>query len=269
VPLEGTKSYPNLLGRNRHPTVPRVQDPDTHHGHFQFRVLPFGLTNAPTTFQCLMNSIFADYMRKFVLVFMDDILIFRKTIDEHIEHVRLVFQTLHDNTLFIKFRKCTFAQQHISYLGHIISQHGVSTDPVKTEAMVNWPVPSNFSELRGFWVLTGYYRKFVRHYGTIARPLTNLLHQKAFSWSTTAQEAFEQLKIAMSTTHVLTFLDFAKEFIVETDVCDTGIGALLTQEGHPIAYFSKGLSIFNQKLSTYEKEFLSVMMVVDKWRSYL
>jgi hypothetical protein len=135
--------------------------------------------------------------------------------------------------------------------------------------MVNWGVPSNFSELTGFLVLTGYYRKFVRHYGTITRPLTNLLHHKAFSWSTAAQEAFEQLKIAMSTTPILTFLDFVMEFIVETDACDTSIWVVLTQEGHPIVYFSKGLSISNQKLSTYENEFLSVMMVVDKWRSYL
>jgi hypothetical protein len=109
----------------------------THHDHFQFRVMPFDLTNAPATFQCLMNSIFADYKRKFVLVFMNDILIFSRTLDEHIEHLKLVFKILQDNTLFIKLKKCTFDQQKISYLGHIISQHGVAIDPVKTETMVN------------------------------------------------------------------------------------------------------------------------------------
>jgi hypothetical protein len=145
----------------------------------------------------------------------------------------------------------------------------VSTDPSKTDAMTKWHVATNFTELTGFFGLTGYYRKFVEHYGALARPLTNLLHQKVFKWTEAAQEAFDRLKQAMVSTPVLAFPDFSKEFIVETDACDTGIGAVLTQEGHPIAYFSKGLSIANQRLSTYEKEFITVLMAVDKWRSYL
>jgi hypothetical protein len=130
-------------------------------------------------------------------------------------------------------------------------------------------VPHNFTELRGFLGLTGYYRKFVQHYGALSRALTNLLHQKSFTWTEAAQEAFDKLKQAMVSTPILAFPDFTKEFIVETDACDTGIGAVLSQDGHPIAYFSKGLSIANQSLSTYENEFLAVLMVVDKWRSYL
>jgi hypothetical protein len=117
--------------------------------------------------------------------------------------------------------------------------------------------------------LTGYYRKFVQNYGIITIPLSNLLHHKHFSWTDSAQAAFDQLKSAMTSTPVLAFPDFSKVFTIETDACETGIGAVLTQEGHPIAYFSKGLSIANQKLSTNEKEFLAVLMVVDKWRSYL
>jgi hypothetical protein len=150
----------------------------THHGHFQFRVMHFGLTNAPATIQCLMNEIFGKFMRKFILMFMDDTLVFSKTLDEHVEHLKLVFQVLQEHKLFIKFSKCTFVQHQISYLGHIISQHGVSTDLAKIEAMLKWHVPTNFTELRGFLDLTGYYRKFVQHYGTLARPLTNLLHHK-------------------------------------------------------------------------------------------
>jgi hypothetical protein len=119
--------------------------------------------------------------------------------------------------------------------------------------MTKWHVATNFTKLRGFLGLTRYYRKFVEHYGALARPLTNLLHQKVFKWTEAAQEAFGRLKQAMVSTPVLAFLDFSKEFIVETDACDTGIGAVLTQEGHPIAYFSKGLSIANQRLSTYER----------------
>jgi hypothetical protein len=228
--------------------------------------MPFGLTNAPATFQCLMNALFGLHMRKFVLIFMDDIMVFSKYLEDHL---RIVFQILLDNKLFLKFKKCTFAQQQISYLGHIISAQGVSTDLGKIEAMQQWLVPENFTELRGFLRLTGYYRKFVQGYGMMARPLTNLLHHKTFSWPESAQLAFDQLKKAMTTTHVLAFPDFSKEFVVETDACDTGIGAVLSQEGHHLAYFSKGLSVNNQKLSTYEKEFLAVLMVVDKWRCYL
>jgi hypothetical protein len=135
--------------------------------------------------------------------------------------------------------------------------------------MLNWPVPQNFTELRGFLGLIGYYRKFVYHYGTMARLLTDLLHHKKFSWTVDAQKAFYELKTAMTITPILTFPYFTKKFVVETNVCETGIGEVLLQEGHPITYFSKGLSIANQKLSTYEKEFLAVMMVVDKWRCHL
>jgi hypothetical protein len=240
-----------------------------YHGHFQFRVMPFGLTNALATFQCLKNVVFGKYMRKFVLIFMDDILVYNPTFDDHIAHLQLVFQTLLDNQLYIKFNKCHFAHQQISYLGHIISQHGVATDPAKIEAMLNWPVPLNFTELRGFLGLTDYYRKFVPHYGALAKPLTNLLHNKQFTWSDSTQSAFDKLKTTMTTTPVLAFPDFTKEFVIETDACNSGIGAVLSHEGHPIVYFSKGLSATNKKLSTYEKEFLAVVMTVDKWRSYL
>jgi hypothetical protein len=110
-----------------------------HHGHFQFRVMPFDLTNAPVTFQCLMNSIFATYMRKFVLIFMDDILIYHRSLEEHIHHLTLIFQVLREHQLFIKFKKCAFAQNQIEYLGHIISDQGVATDSTKTSTMLMWP----------------------------------------------------------------------------------------------------------------------------------
>jgi hypothetical protein len=155
----------------------------THHGHFQFRVMPFGLTNTTITFQCLMNSIFTPYMRKFVLVFMDDILIYSKTLDDHVQHFILVFQVLLQHKLFLKSKKCAFVQQSIEYLGHVISKDGVSTDPSKIEAMVHWPVPKSLTEVRGFLGLTGYYRKFVKNYEILAKPLTSLLKNKIFSWS--------------------------------------------------------------------------------------
>jgi hypothetical protein len=241
----------------------------THHGHFHFRVMPFGLTNAPATFQCLMNSIFSDYTRKFVIIFLDDILVYSATLQDHQEHLRLVLARLRQHQLFAKASKCSFAQDRIEYLGHMISKEGVATDAAKTQAMQDWPPPTNATELRGFLGLTGYYRKFVPRYGIIAKPLTQLLTKKGFLWNAQAQTAFEQLKSAMVNTPVLALPNFARPFQIETDACDTGVGAVLVQDGHPIAFFSKALGVRNQKLSTYEKEFLAVMMAVDRWRAYL
>lgn len=241
----------------------------THHGHFQFRVMPFGLTNAPATFQCLMNSIFAEYTRKFVIIFLDDILVYSTTLKEHEAHLRLVLALLREHRLYPKASKCSFAQDKIEYLGHVISREGVATDSEKTTVMHAWPVPTNATELRGFLGLTGYYRKFVPRYGVIAKPLTQLLTKKGFAWNEQAEVAFQELKLSMVNTPVLALPNFDRPFTIETDACDTGIGAVLVQDGHPVAYFSKALGIRNQQLSTYEKEFLAVIMAVDKWRAYL
>jgi hypothetical protein len=181
----------------------------------------------------------------------------------------VVLALLRQHELYAKESKCSFAQDRIEYLGHIISREGVATDSEKTAAMNAWPVPTSATELRGFLGLTGYYRKFVPRYGILAKPLTQLLTKKGFAWSDTAQHAFEQLKKAMVNTPVLALPDFDRPFAIETDACDTGIGAVLVQDNHPIAYFSKALGVRNQQLSTYEKEFLAVMMAVDKWRAYL
>jgi hypothetical protein len=133
----------------------------THQGHYQFRVMPFGLSNAPATFQCVMNSILSPCLRKFVLVFMDDILIYSPTLADHAQHLATVLQILQDNEFYVKTSKCSFAQTELEYLGHIVSAQGVATDPKKTQAMQEWPRPTNVTELRGFLGLTGYYRKFV------------------------------------------------------------------------------------------------------------
>jgi hypothetical protein len=146
----------------------------------------------------------------------------------------------------------------------------VATDQSKTEVMKQWPVPTNVAELRGFLGLTGYYRKFVQGYGVLAKPLTDFLQQnKAFLWTEQAQQAITRLKQAMSQTLVLTLPDFLLPFVIETDACDEGIGAVLLQQGHPVAYLSQALGVNNKKLPIYEKEFMAIMMAVDKWQPYL
>jgi len=152
----------------------------THQGHYQFRVMPFGLTNAPATFQCLMNEILQPFLRKFVLVFLDDILIYSPSMDSHLQHLELVLQTMRKHQLYLKESKCTFARDSLEYLGHIISSTGVATDPSKISDMLKWPIPTSMTDLRAFLGLTGYYRKFVQGYGTISKPLTQILKLKQF-----------------------------------------------------------------------------------------
>jgi hypothetical protein len=199
----------------------------THHGHYQFKVMPFGLTSAPATFQCTMNSILEPFLRKFIIVFMDDILVYSGSLSDHAQHLKQVLTQLRTHKFYAKLSKCVFAHLSLEYLGHIICTIGVSTDPDKTQAMRDWPTPLTVTELRGFLGLTGYYRKFVKNYGTLAKPLTTLLKKKQFAWDDGAQHAFEQLKEAMSTTPVLSLPDFSKQFVVEIIASDAGFGAVL------------------------------------------
>jgi len=180
----------------------------THQGHYQFRVMPFGLTNAPATFQCLMNEILQPFLRKFVLVFLDDILIYSPSMDSHLQHLELVLQTMRKHQLYLKESKCTFARDSLEYLGHIISSTRVATDPSKISDMLKWPIPTSMTELRAFLGFTGYYRKFVQGYGTISKPLTQILRLKQFQWNPMAQLAFEALKQAMTQTPVLGLPNF-------------------------------------------------------------
>ncbi|KAL0331636.1 UNVERIFIED_CONTAM: Transposon Ty3-G Gag-Pol polyprotein [Sesamum angustifolium] len=239
----------------------------THQGHYEYLVMPFGLCNAPSTFQSLMNMVFSPYLRKFILVFFDDMLVYSKTWEEHLQQLQLTLEVLRKNQLFAKRSKYDFGKQSVEYLGHIISVNGVATDPSKVECMKSWPLPKDVKGLRGFLGLTGYYRKFLKDYGTISRPLTELLKKDGFLWMDSAPAAFERLKAAMVSAPVLALPDFAKPFVVETDACDKGIGAVLMQDHRPIAYLSKALGPKTQGLSVYEKEFLAILLA--KWISKL
>lgn len=272
--LFGTKFFTKLdMRAGYHQFTMRVVDEfktafKTHQGHYQFRVMPFGLTNAPATFQCIMNQILGPYLRKFVMVFLDDILIYSQNLESHLIHLQ-VLNVLRTHQFYIKLSKCSFPQQELEYLGHIIPQEGVSTDPSKTEAILKWPTPTNPTELWGFLGLNGYYRKFVKDYGIIAKPPINLLKKKQLLWSDVADQAFQELKKATSSTTVLAMPNFNDVFTMETDACASGIGVVLLQKGQPIAFFSKELATMHQHLSIYEKEFLAVIMAVERWRPYL
>ena len=241
----------------------------THHGHYEFLVMPFGLTNAPSTFQSLMNSIFQPFLRQFVLVFFDDILVYSATWDDHLQHLEAVFHVLIHHQLYVKYSKCAFGTTKIEYLGHVISRDGVAMDTDKVQCMLNWPYPKSVKEVRGFLGLTGYYRKFVRHYGTIAQPITALLKANAFVWTEEAKLAWDQLKQTMIEALVLALPNFNSTFVVDSDVSSTRIGAILSQKGRTLAYFSKVLSTKHQALLVYEKEMLAILAAVKKWTAYL
>ncbi|KAF5468680.1 hypothetical protein F2P56_012817 [Juglans regia] len=202
----------------------------THEGHYEFLVMPFGLTNAPSTIQALMNEVFKTFLRQFVILFFDDILVYSKDMASHLIHLTTILKTLEANQLFAKRSKCHFACSEIEYLGHLISKDGVRADLRKLESMVSWPITKTLKALRGFLGLTGYYRKFIRGYGQIAAPLTLLLKRDAFKWSEAATNAFEELKKAVTNPPVLCLPDFNKQFIVECDACGVGVGAVLMQE---------------------------------------
>ncbi|KAL1534405.1 hypothetical protein AAHA92_30586 [Salvia divinorum] len=241
----------------------------THDGHFEFLVMPFGLTNAPSTFQSAMNCIFQPLLRKSVIVFFDDILIYSPTLESHADHLGRVLSILDSYQFYVKLSKCAFGSTTVDYLGHFISEGQLKADSTKIEAMVAWPAPTTVKQLRGFLGLTGYYRRFIAHYAVIASPLTDLLKKDAFIWSTAATESFEALKHAMTRAPVLHLPDFSRTFYLETDASDFGIGAVLMQDGHPLAFFSKKLGPRRRSASTYHKELYAIVEAVQKWRQYL
>jgi hypothetical protein len=242
----------------------------THTGHYEFRVMAFGLSGAPGTFLKAMNTTLALLLRRCALVFFDDILVYSKTLEDHLLHLRAVFELLRRDHWLVKPSKCVFGQRQLRYLGHIISESGVATDPTKVSAVLHWSPPRAVKELRSFLGLAGYYRRFVKHFGIIAKPLTELLKKGSlFIWTSEHQLAFDTLKTALTTAPVLALPNFQQPFIVETDASGVGIGAVLMQSGHPLAFLSKALGPRSQGLSAYEKEYMAIIMAVDHWRSYL
>ncbi|KAJ0885707.1 putative nucleotidyltransferase, Ribonuclease H [Helianthus annuus] len=273
--LHGANIFSKLDLRSGYHQI-RVRETDipktafrTHDGHYEFVVMPFGLTNAPATFQCLMNDIFRPYLRKFILVFFDDILIYSRSLNDHLDHLRTVLGLLIANHLFAKLSKCCFGVTKVNYLDHVISSGGVAVETAKVQAVLSWPTPTNAKGVRGFLGLAGYYRKFIKGFGSMAAPLHKLVGKVPFNWDEKAEAAFQALKVALTTTPTLALPDWSHPFTVECDASGVGIGAVLTQHGRPLAYFSASLKGTMLSWSTYEKEMLAIVKAVRKWRHYL
>jgi hypothetical protein len=273
--LHGAKFFTKLDLKSGYHQV-RVKEIDiektafrTHEGHYEFLVMPFGLMNAPSTFQSLMNDVFRPVLRKHVLVFFDDILIYSKDWGSHLQHLEGVLSLLAEHGWVVNKKKCSFGKKSVDYLGHLITCEGVAVDPSKVISVINWPQPKNVKGVRGFLGLTGYYRKFIKDYGKIARPLTDLTKKDSFKWGMEAQKAFEELKQKLTSTPVLSLPDFSKPFVIECDASGVGLGAILMQDKKPTAYYSKALGVKNLTKSAYEKELMAVVLVIQHWRPYL
>ncbi|KAL0537123.1 hypothetical protein IC582_026093 [Cucumis melo] len=255
----------------------RIKDEDvpktafrSRYGHYEFIVMSFGLTNAPAVFMDLMNRVFREFLDTFVIVFIDDILIYSKMEAEHEEHLRMVLQTLRDNKLYAKFSKCEFWLQQVSFLGHVVSKAGVSVDPAKIEAVTGWTRPSTVSEVRSFLGLAGYYRRFVENFSRIATPLTQLTRKGApFVWSKACEDSFQTLKQKLVTAPVLTVPDGSGSFVIYSDASKKGLGCVLMQQGKVVAYASRQLKSHEQNYPTHDLELAAVVFALKIWRHYL
>ena len=242
----------------------------TRYGHYEFLVMPFGLTNAPAAFMDLMNRVFRPYVDQFVVVFIDDILVYSKDAQEHEQHLRIVLETLREKKLYAKLSKCDFWLKEVSFLGHIVSVEGIRVDPAKIEAVVNWKSPQNVTEVRSFLGLAGYYRRFVRGFSVIASPLTKLLRKGIkFEWTAKCQNSFEQLKGMLVEAPVLTQPTPGKEYTLYSDASCIGLGCVLMQDGKVVAYASRQLKPHEQSYPTHDLELAAVVFALKIWRHYL
>ena len=243
-------------------------------GHFQFKVMGFGLCNAPATFQSLMNEVLRPYLRKVVVVFLDDILIFSRTWEEHLEHVRIVFYSTSSTAAFCKPSKSLFGAIETLYLGNIITGLSIALDPKKLEAVRDWPVPNSVSEVRSFLGFVNYFRRFIPRYAELARHLDEITGKHArFSWNESRQKSLESLKSALLNPPVLQLADTSRPFILHTDASDLAIGAVLLQadelEQHPVAYASRKLTFAKRNYTIAERETLAVIFALQTWQLYL
>jgi len=248
----------------------------TNRGLFEPLVMFFGLTNSPATFQTMMNDLFKDVIDEgCVIIYMDDILIFTETLEQHHRIVKQVLEILAKNKLYLKAEKCSFDQTKVEYLGLIISAGKIEMDPVKVEGVSAWPAPTNVKEVQSFLGFVNFYRRFIQDFSDIATPLHELTRKDAaWNWSAACQKAFDSLKTAITSSPILIFPDESKPYKVEADSSNYATGAVLSQEGddgkwHPVAFLSKSLSSVERNYDIHDKELLSIIRALEEWRHFL
>lgn len=244
----------------------------THTETYQWCVAPMGLAGMPGVWSRLMRVLFGKY--PFIVVYLDDICVFSRTMEDHLQHLDTLFQVLRQEKLYAQVTKCHFGATSVNFLGHTISAQGIMVDTKKTEAIAKWPVPTNTKELQSFLGLAGYYRRFICNFAVLALPLSALVKKDAkWEWNKTQDDAFRALKDALQSAPVLKLPDFEREFIVTTDSSGHCVGGVLSQKygtnDHPIAFYSKKLGNHELNWPTHEKELFAIKMGLEKWRHYL
>ncbi|KAD6453304.1 hypothetical protein E3N88_08009 [Mikania micrantha] len=274
--LQGSSYYSKIDLRSGYHQL-RIQENDipktafrTRYGHYEFLVMPFGLTNAPAVFMDLMNRVCKPYLDKFVIVFIDDILIYSKNQEEHAEHLRLVLELLKKEQLYAKFSKCDFWIREVQFLGHVVNEQGIHVDPAKIEAIKNWEAPKTPTEVRQFLGLAGYYRRFIEGFSKIAQSLTSLTHKdKKFDWGDKQEAAFNLLKQKLCTAPILSLPKGCDDFVVYCDASKQGLGCVLMQREKVIAYASRQLKVHEKNYTTHDLELGAVVFALKIWRHYL
>ena len=232
--------------------------------------MSFGLTNALAYFMYLMNKVFMEYLDKFVVVFIDDILVFSKDEEEHEKHLRLVLEKLREHKLYAKFSKCEFWLKKVSFLGHVISEGGIAVDPGKVKDVLDWKPPQNVSEIRSFLGLAGYYRRFIQDFSKIAKPMTKLLEKgREFKWSDECQVSFEELRSKLTSAPILVLPDITQSFDIYCDASRQGLGCVLMKGGKVVSYASRQLRKHEVNYPTHDLELASVVHALKIWRHYL
>lgn len=246
----------------------------TRYGLFEYLVMPFGLTNAPASFQQLMNEVLREYLDISVIVYLDDILIYSKTREEHVQHIKKVLERLRQHRLWAKAEKCRFFQSSVDFLGYIVSQDGVSMDPSKVKSILDWQAPKSVKDIQVFLGFANFYRRFIKKYSKLTEPLTRLLRKDVkFDWSDSANTAFESLKKAFTTAPILTHFDPARNIILETDASDYALAGVLSHPDphgnlQPIAFYSRKFNDAELNYEIYDKELLAIIQCLKEWRAY-
>jgi hypothetical protein len=274
--LQGARVFSKIDLRSGYHQV-RVKSDDipktafrTRYGHYEFLVMSFGLTNAPAVFMDTMNRVFDDYLDQFMVVFIDDILIYSKSQEDHQVHLQKALERLRREKLYAKFSKCAFWLEKVAFLGHVISGEGVTVDPEKVSAVVDWRRPVNAQEIQSFLGLAGYYRRFIEGFSKLSGPLTALTRKNAqYVWTNECEQSFEELKKRLVTAPVLTLPTEAGSFVIYSDASLKGLGCVLMQNGKVIAYASRQLKSYEQNYPVHDLELAAVVFALKIWRHYL